>query len=96
MRLLSAAGNTLFIAALGTTAYFGYYTLRYNTSEMQDLIDQRKKPENEFPGSSVRPHHSHCTTNWNVPSGCMPSYRGNLPWVGNIKQPDNAATACET
>ncbi|CAL5218977.1 g732 [Coccomyxa viridis] len=53
MRLLSAAGNTLFIAALGTTAYFGYYTLRYNTSEMQDLIDQRKKPENEFPGSSV-------------------------------------------
>ena len=54
MRIISAAGNTLFFAALGTTAYFGYYTLRYNTSDMQDLIDERKRPENEFPGSSVR------------------------------------------
>ena len=74
MQLLSAAGNTLFIAALGTTAYFGYYTLRYNTSEMQDLIDQRKKPENEFPGSSVRPHSSYRTTNWNMPSRVCAQY----------------------
>lgn len=54
MHILSAAGNTLLLAALGTTAYFGYYTLRYNTSEMEDLIAERKSPENEFPGSSVR------------------------------------------
>ena len=55
LRILSAAGNTLLLAALGTTAYFGYYTLRYNTAEMQDLIEERKRPENEFPGSSVSP-----------------------------------------
>ena len=56
MRMLSRAGNTLLLAALGGTAYFGYYTLRYKTEDMQSLIDQRKKPENEFPGSSVSLH----------------------------------------
>ena len=53
MRMLSRAGNTLLLAGLGGTAYFGYYTLRYKTEDMQILIDQRKKSENEFPGSSV-------------------------------------------
>jgi hypothetical protein len=50
---LSAAGNALFFAALGGTAYFGYYTLRYTTPEMQQLIKERKQPENDFPGRSV-------------------------------------------
>ena len=56
MRMLSRAGNTLLLAGLGGTAYFGYYTLRYKTEDMQNLIDQRKKTENEFPGSSVSLH----------------------------------------
>ena len=53
---LSAAGNALFFAALGGTAYFGYYTLRYTTPEMEQLIKERKQPEHEFPGRSVRSH----------------------------------------
>jgi hypothetical protein len=56
MRILSAAGNTILLAALGTSAYFGYYTLRYSTAEVQDLVDERKKPENDFPARSVRPY----------------------------------------
>ena len=56
MRILSAAGNTILLAALGTSTYFGYYTLRYSTTEVQDLIDERKKPENDFPARSVRPY----------------------------------------
>lgn len=56
MRILSAAGNTILLAALGTSAYFGYYTLRYSTSEVQDLINERKKPQNDFPARSVRPY----------------------------------------
>ena len=53
MRMLSRAGNALLLAGLGGTAYFGYYTLCYKTEDMQSLIDQRRQPENEFPGSSV-------------------------------------------
>lgn len=52
-RWLSAAGNALFFGALGGTAYFGYYTLRYSTPEMAQLIDERKQPEHAFPGSQV-------------------------------------------
>jgi len=51
---LSAAGNALFFAALGGVTYFGYYTFRYTTPEMEELIRQRKQPDQAFPGSSVR------------------------------------------
>ena len=53
MRALSIAGNTLLLAGLGTTAYFGYYTARYTTPEMKQLIEDRKKHEQEIFGSSV-------------------------------------------
>ena len=52
-RWLSATGNALFFGALGGAAYFGYYTLRYSTPEMAQLIDERKQPEHDFPGSQV-------------------------------------------
>lgn len=52
-RWLSATGNALFFGALGGAAFFGYYTLRYSTPEMAQLIDERKQPEHDFPGSQV-------------------------------------------
>lgn len=52
--MLSAAGNAVFFAALGGVAYFGYYTFRYTTPQMEELIRQRKQPDQAFPGSSVR------------------------------------------
>ena len=52
-RWLSTVGNTLFFGALGGTAYFGYYTLRYSSDDMERLLQERKKPDNDFPGSQV-------------------------------------------
>lgn len=52
-RWLSAAGNALFAAALGGGAYFGYYTLRYSTPEMEQLVAERRQPEHAFPSSEV-------------------------------------------
>ena len=54
MSALSTAGNALFLAALGGAAYFGYYTIRYTTPEMEQLIQERKQPQQDFPGKSVR------------------------------------------
>ncbi|CAL8462668.1 g2201 [Coccomyxa elongata] len=51
MSALSAAGNALFFAALGGAAYFGYYTVRYTTPEMEQLIRERKQPHHDFPGT---------------------------------------------
>ena len=48
-------GNTLFLGFLGASAYFGYYTYRYSTQEVENLIEETKKPENQFPGSDVSP-----------------------------------------
>lgn len=54
MGALTAAGNALFFAALGGAAYFGYYTVRYTTPEMEQLIQERKQPQHDFPGRLVR------------------------------------------
>ncbi len=48
-------GNTLFLGFLGASAYFGYYTYRYSTQEIETLIEETKTPEKQFPGSDVRP-----------------------------------------
>jgi len=52
-RVVSVFGNTLFFGGLAATSYFGYYTYKYDEEQMQRLINDRAKPENSFPGSSV-------------------------------------------
>lgn len=52
-RIAARIGNTLFLGFLGASAYFGYFTYRYTTPEVEQLIEERKKPENAFPGSDV-------------------------------------------
>lgn len=53
MRALSAAGNAAFFGFLGAGAFFGYYTVRYNAEELQTVVHETHKPENQFFGSSV-------------------------------------------
>ena len=38
---------------VGSAGYFGYYTLRYSSPEMEVLLEERNRPENDFPGSQV-------------------------------------------
>lgn len=52
-RILASIGNTVFLGLLGASAYFGYYTYRYTTPEIQALVEETEKPENGFPGSNV-------------------------------------------
>lgn len=52
-RIASQVGNTLFLGFLGASAYFGYYQYRYTTQEVENLIEETKKPENQFPGSDA-------------------------------------------
>ena len=54
-RIAAQVGNTLFLGFLGASAYFGYYTYRYSTQEVENLIEDTKNSENQFPGSDVRP-----------------------------------------
>ena len=68
-RWLSAAGNALFFGALGGAAYFGYYTLRYSTPEMAQLIDERKQPEHAFPGSQVAASSLPRSRQWQTAAG---------------------------
>ena len=53
MRALSAAGNAALLGFLGAGAYFGYYTVRYNAEELQTVVHETHKPENQFLGSTV-------------------------------------------
>lgn len=53
MRALSAAGNAAFLGVLGAGAFFGYYTVRYSAEELQTVVHETHKPENQFVGSSV-------------------------------------------
>lgn len=52
-KILKRVWNTIFTGAMLTSAYFGYYTFRYTTDQVEDMIDATEKPENEFFGSSV-------------------------------------------
>ena len=54
-RALSVAGNALVLAALGSGAFFGYYTYAYSTDQVRVMVDETKKNENGFP-SQVMPH----------------------------------------
>lgn len=53
MRALSSAGNAALLGFLGAGAFFGYYTVRYNAEELQTVVHETRKPENQFPGSAV-------------------------------------------
>ena len=52
-RIASGIGNTLFLGLLGAGSFFGYYTYRYTTDEVNDMVAEAEKPENSFPGSQV-------------------------------------------
>jgi hypothetical protein len=52
-KIASRIGNTLFLGLLGAGAYFGYYTYRYTTDEINDMVAEAEKPENSYPGSQV-------------------------------------------
>lgn len=52
-KIASRIGNTLFLGLLGAGSYFGYYTYRYTTDEINDLVAEAEKPENSYPGSQV-------------------------------------------
>ncbi len=53
MRMLTTAGNTAFLGLLGASAFFGYYTARYDTDTLQTVVQETHKEENQFVGSSV-------------------------------------------
>ena len=53
MRILTTVGNAAFLGLLGTGAFFGYYTARYDTDTLQTVVQETHKEENQFVGSSV-------------------------------------------
>lgn len=52
--MLSQIGNALFFSFLGAGAFFGYYTYRYTNEQIETMVEETKKLENSFPGSTVR------------------------------------------
>jgi hypothetical protein len=46
-------GNTLFFGSVAATAYFGYYTYRYSSDQLDTMVQETQKAENAFPGSQV-------------------------------------------
>lgn len=52
-KALSAVGNAMFFTGVAAAAFFGYYTYRYSAQELEQLVNERKQPETEFPGSSA-------------------------------------------
>jgi hypothetical protein len=54
-RVLGAIGNTLFFGGVAAASFFGYYTYRYEVPQIERMVEETEaKPENAFPGSSVR------------------------------------------
>ena len=51
--MLSGFGNTLLLGVLGGGAFFGYYTYRYTGDQVETMVEETRKPENSYPGSSV-------------------------------------------
>ena len=49
-------GNTLFSGSVAATAYFGYYTYRYSSDQLDTMVQETQKAENAFPGSQVAPY----------------------------------------
>ncbi len=49
--IFNALGNAAFLGVLGAGAFFGYYTWRYTSDELEHMLDEQTKPENHFPGS---------------------------------------------
>ena len=91
MRVLSAAGNAAFLGVLGAGAFFGYYTVRYNAEELQTVVQETHKPENQFVGSSVRTRVQSLQGISTCTHGHMSSYLlmlcrfGFLSWSGTWK-----------
>jgi len=47
-------GNTIFFSGVAASAFFGYYTYRYSSDQLDTMIQETEKSENAFPGSEVR------------------------------------------
>lgn len=52
-RVFSIISNTLFFGALGVGGYFGYYTYRYNSEQLQTMIDATRQDSSNLPAGSV-------------------------------------------
>ena len=59
-------GNTLFFGGVAATAYFGYYTYRYSSDQLDTMVQETQKAENAFPGSQVGSPHGSTPTVWNT------------------------------
>ena len=46
-------GNGLFFGGVAAAAFFGYYTYRYSSDQLDTMIQETEKTENAFPGSQV-------------------------------------------
>lgn len=54
-RVLSALGNALFFGSVAAASFFGYYSYRYDVDQVERMVEETQaRPENAFPGSSVR------------------------------------------
>lgn len=52
-RTLSALGNALFFGGVAAASFFGYYTYHYEAGQVETMVEETRKPENSFPGSSL-------------------------------------------
>eukprot|EP00884_Botryococcus_braunii_P014271 jgi/Botrbrau1/22845/Bobra.0065s0004.1 len=51
--IFSTLGNAIFFGLVGAASVFGYYTYRYSTEQVATMVQETKKAENSFPGSTV-------------------------------------------
>lgn len=59
-RAAMALGNALFFGGVAASAFFGYYTWCYDLGQVATMVEETRKPENAFVGSSVRAMHCAC------------------------------------
>jgi len=52
-RAFGALGNALFYTTLGGAAFLGYYHYKYDADQLEHMIEETAKVENQFPGSQV-------------------------------------------
>lgn len=52
-KILSFVGNSLLFSILGAGAFFGYYHYNYSVDQLEHMVEETKKEENKFLGSSV-------------------------------------------
>lgn len=52
-QFFSALGNVLFYGGVGACAFFGYYHYAYNIDQLEHMVNETERPENQFFGSSL-------------------------------------------